>query len=69
MLIIVIVCTICSILILFLPETLGLQMPQTLEEAENFGKDQKMWSFPCLEPPDEAAQQKMNQRNQTLPRS
>ncbi|XP_051159902.1 carcinine transporter-like isoform X1 [Leptopilina boulardi] len=38
---------ICAILALFLPETTGRHLPQTLEQGENFGKDQKFWSLPC----------------------
>ncbi|KAK2704056.1 organic cation transporter protein-like [Artemia franciscana] len=32
---------------LFLPETLGANLPHTLEDGENFGKDQSFWDFPC----------------------
>jgi hypothetical protein len=32
---------------LMLPETLDTVMPQTMEDGENFGKDQKFWDFPC----------------------
>ena len=39
-----------TILMTLLPETQGLEMPQTLEEGENFGKNQKFWYIPCLEP-------------------
>lgn len=35
-------------LILLLPETLGEQLPQSLEDGEQFGLDQKMWHFPCI---------------------
>lgn len=35
-------------LILFLPETLGEQLPQSLDDGEQFGLNQKMWHFPCL---------------------
>lgn len=32
---------------LMLPETMDQDLPQTMEDGENFGKDQKFWSFPC----------------------
>lgn len=35
-------------LILFLPETLGEQLPQSLDDGEQFGLNQKMWHFPCI---------------------
>lgn len=33
---------------LFLPETLGHELPQTLTDGEEFGRGQTMWSFPCI---------------------
>jgi hypothetical protein len=48
MLIISVVSFICASLVLFLPETLGRDMPQTLQQGEEFGKDQKFWKLPCL---------------------
>ena len=32
---------------LMLPETLGAILPETIEDGENFGKDQSFWDFPC----------------------
>lgn len=35
-------------LTLLLPETLDKDLPQTLQDGENFGTDQKMWDMPCV---------------------
>ncbi|RZC36019.1 organic cation transporter protein, partial [Asbolus verrucosus] len=37
-----------GILALFLPETLDQELPQTLQDGENFGIGQKIWDFPCV---------------------
>lgn len=37
-----------ALLTLFLPETLNQNLPHTLEEGEQFGKDQRVWDCPCL---------------------
>ena len=36
---------------LMLPETLGAILPETIEDGENFGKDQSFWQFPCCGQP------------------
>lgn len=33
---------------LLLPETLDKELPQTLQDGEEFGKDQKFFEFPCI---------------------
>lgn len=37
-----------AILLVFLPETMGHNLPHTLEDGENFGKNQKILNMPCL---------------------
>ncbi|XP_022122025.2 carcinine transporter [Pieris rapae] len=35
-------------LCLALPESMGKTMPQTIQDGEEYGKDQKFWDFPCF---------------------
>lgn len=37
-----------GVLALFLPETLNQELPQTLNDGENFGLNQKFFEFPCI---------------------
>lgn len=36
-------------LVLFLPETAGRELPQTLQQGEDFSKGQRFWTLPCYE--------------------
>ncbi|CAK1546443.1 unnamed protein product [Leptosia nina] len=35
-------------LCLGLPESMGKDMPQTIQDGEDYGRDQRFWDFPCL---------------------
>lgn len=37
-----------GVLCLFLPETLNEELPQTLEDGEKFGMNQRFWEIPCF---------------------
>ncbi|KAH0945542.1 hypothetical protein HN011_010349 [Eciton burchellii] len=49
MMLIGIVSLMAATVILFLPETLGRDLPQTLLQGEEFGKDQSFWQLPCCD--------------------
>ncbi|KAM0735441.1 Carcinine transporter [Formica fusca] len=52
MMIISVVSLLAATVILFLPETLGRDLPQTLRQGEDFGKDQSFWALPCCKRSD-----------------
>jgi hypothetical protein len=47
---------------LFLPETLHQKLPNTIQEAVNFGKNQKFWQLPKkpAKIPDEGLELRLN---------
>ncbi|XP_034173992.1 carcinine transporter-like isoform X1 [Osmia lignaria lignaria] len=49
MLIISTVSFVGAMFVLFLPETVGQSLPQTIKQGEEFGKDQHFWSLPCYQ--------------------
>ncbi|CAK9830056.1 Carcinine transporter [Anthophora retusa] len=49
MLIIGMVSFIGAACVLFLPESVGRSLPQTIKQGEEFGKDQSFWLIPCQE--------------------
>ncbi|CAK1546530.1 unnamed protein product [Leptosia nina] len=49
-------------LCLLLPETMDTEMPQTLADGEEFGKDQRFWDNPCFPRKKEIAPQKSEER-------
>ncbi|XP_072757437.1 carcinine transporter-like [Anoplolepis gracilipes] len=52
MMIISVVSLLAATLVLFLPETVGRNLPQTLRQGEDFGKDQSFWTLPCCKRSD-----------------
>ncbi|XP_067143130.1 beta-alanine transporter-like isoform X2 [Centruroides vittatus] len=43
---------------IFLPETLGQHLPHSIEDGENFGKDQNIFDCPCIAPKLEDSKEK-----------
>uniref|UniRef100_A0A182JWC4 Major facilitator superfamily (MFS) profile domain-containing protein n=1 Tax=Anopheles christyi TaxID=43041 RepID=A0A182JWC4_9DIPT len=48
---------------LFLPETLHQSLPNTIEEAQQFGKNQRFWSLPKAPKVDRRAETRTDQRH------
>ncbi|XP_031772778.1 carcinine transporter-like [Apis florea] len=49
MLIISMVSCLGAAFVLFLPETVGQNLPQTIKQGEEFGKEQRFWNLPCYQ--------------------
>ncbi|XP_026322546.1 organic cation transporter-like protein [Hyposmocoma kahamanoa] len=49
-----------GLLCLFLPETMDTVMPQSLQDGENFGKEQKFWDNPCFKRKQEDPEEEEN---------
>ncbi|XP_044008033.1 organic cation transporter 1-like [Aphidius gifuensis] len=53
---------ISAFLTLFLPETLGQHLPGSLEEGNDFGRDQSIWWIPCLSKSQRKQQQNIENK-------
>lgn len=49
MLIINMVSCLDAAFVLFLPETVRQNLPQTIKQEEEFGKEQDFWNLPCYQ--------------------